>query len=77
MSQRRFRKRTSNFAPDRITRNMVAEMVRANIPPAKIYAVRKTGMLLTENNFKLWDKASMAKWRQAINEYALLPKREQ
>ncbi len=48
---------------------MVETMEAAGIDPAKIYAYKKTGLLATAENWKLWSRGKRARWKAAIREY--------
>ena len=55
--------------PQRVTIEIIAAMEKAGIPPDKIYAFRKTGMLPTEENIHLWSAADLREWQGAIEEF--------
>ena len=59
-------------------REIVAACVRAGLAPEKIYAMIKTGRILTEDNMKLLTKADIDEWQDAAREYNQLanPKTE-
>ena len=52
-----------------LLRELVATCVRAGVSPDKIYAVIKTGRILTEDNMKLLTKAEIKEWKDACSEY--------
>jgi hypothetical protein len=47
-------------------------MEQAGIAPAVIYAFRKTGRIITEENAKFVPAAALEAWQHAINEYEAL-----
>ena len=44
-------------------------MVKAGIEPEKIYAYRKTGFIVTEENWGLLSEEQQQEWEAAIAEY--------
>lgn len=44
-------------------------MRHAGIDPAKIFAYRKTGRIVTSENVKLLTRADVKEWNDAIDEY--------
>jgi len=44
-------------------------MVKAGIRPELIYAYRKTGYIITEDNIDKIPKSGLAEWEAAIEEY--------
>ncbi|HBE02740.1 MAG: hypothetical protein A2096_10420 [Spirochaetes bacterium GWF1_41_5] len=54
---------------DEITTTGTEAMMKANIDPALIYAFRKTGMLVSENNMNLFSKNDLKEWDKAIEEF--------
>ena len=50
-------------------REMVAIAVRAGVEPSKIYAMIKTGRVLTDDNMKFLSKADIKEWADAAREY--------
>lgn len=55
-------------------REMVAIAVRVGVEPSKIYAMIKTGRLLTDDNMKFLSKADIKEWADAAREYNQLTK---
>jgi hypothetical protein len=47
-------------------------MEQAGVAPAVIYAFRKTGRIITEENAKFVPAAALEAWQQAIDEYETL-----
>ena len=47
-------------------------MEQAGVAPAVIYAFRKTGRIITEENAKFVPAAALEAWQHAIDEYAAL-----
>ena len=56
-------------AADRLENQMVEAMSAAGIRPEAIYAFRKTGRIVTEDNWHLLSEADRKKWTDAVNEY--------
>jgi hypothetical protein len=44
-------------------------LARKGTPPEVCYAVRKTGIYVSESNHLLHSESNMAKWHEAIREY--------
>ena len=55
--------------PDRIGAEIAEAMGKAGIEPAKIYAYRKTGLLVTRENWHSMSAADKLAWEQALLEY--------
>jgi hypothetical protein len=55
--------------PKDYLRELVAVSVRSGVEPSKIYAVIKTGRILTAENMKLLSKADIKEWEDACREY--------
>lgn len=55
-------------------REMVAIALRAAVEPSKIYAMIKTGRVLTDDNMKFLAKADIKEWADAAREYDQLTK---
>ena len=55
-------------------REMVAIAVRAGVEPSKIYAMIKTGRVLSDDNMKFLSKADIKEWADAAREYDQLTK---
>ena len=56
-------------ATDHMTDQMVEAMSAAGIRPEAIYAFRKTGRIVTEDNWHLLSEADRKEWTDAVNEY--------
>jgi hypothetical protein len=50
-------------------RELVAVSVKVGILPDKIYAMIKTGRILTNDNMKLLSKADIKEWQDSCHEY--------
>ncbi len=61
---------------DEMTALMVEAMVEAGVEPARIYAYRKTGLIVTEENLHLLSEQDLAEWEAAIQEYEEMIKGE-
>lgn len=48
---------------------MVEAMEQAGIDPAKIYAFRRTGRIVTEDNVRVLSQQDLDEWQAAIEEY--------
>jgi hypothetical protein len=55
--------------PEELRSQAVEIMQRAGIDPALIYAYRKTGLMVTEDNKSLLSERDLAEWNAAIDEY--------
>src|SRR5262245_54783208 len=53
------------------------EMEQAGVAPAVIYAFRKTGRIITEENAKFVPASALEAWRHAIDEYEALMEAQQ
>ena len=51
------------------TRIVTKAMEQAGVAPAVIYAFRKTGRIITEENAKFVPAAALEEWQHAIAEY--------
>jgi predicted transcriptional regulator len=56
-------------------RYMVAAAIKAGAEPEKIYAMIKTGRMLTTENMKFLSKDDIKEWQDAGEEYRRLAKR--
>ena len=54
---------------DRVDSEIVGAMVKAGIEPEKVYAYRKTGLIVTEQNWDLLSEEQQQEWEAAIAEY--------
>ena len=54
---------------DRVDSEIVGAMVKAGTEPEKIYAYRKTGFIVTEQNWDLLSEEQQQEWQAAIAEY--------
>jgi integrase len=61
--------------PDWLVGTVAAAMEQAGIDPAKIHAYRRTGMLLTRDNYGQWSAEDLAEWQAALDEYEALAAR--
>ncbi len=61
---------------DELTALMVEAMAKAGVHPARIYAYRKTGLIVTEENLHLLSEQDLAEWEAAIQEYEEMIKGE-
>jgi len=62
--------------PKEILRELVATAVKAGISPDKIYAVIKTGRILTIDNMKFLSENDIKEWQDAAREYDRLANTE-
>jgi hypothetical protein len=58
--------------PVEFLRELVAVTVKTGVSPEKIYAVIKTGRILTADNMKFLSKADIKEWQDACHEYERL-----
>jgi len=54
---------------DKVQGEMVEAMVAAGIDPRLIYAFRRTGLLVSEENLDRLSSRDLREWRAAIEEY--------
>jgi hypothetical protein len=59
----------SQQTQDEYERATVEAMSRAGIDPALIYAYKKTGRIVTEENKRLLSEEELDEWNDAIDEY--------
>jgi hypothetical protein len=59
---------------DALEQEMIAAMVEAGIDASLIYAYRKTGRIVTEQNAHLLSDEARLEWNAALDEYARLSK---
>ena len=52
-----------------ITEEICEAMRQANVPPAIIYAYRKTGRIVTKENLQLLTRDELSEWKSAVEEY--------
>ena len=64
------------FNSDTYARELAEAMAAAGIDPALIYAAKKTGLLVTEDNRHLIPDEAMEEWAAALREYKELTKGE-
>ena len=57
------------ISEDTIRAELTDAAVKARIDPAIIYAMHKTGMILTAATENLWSEDALAAWNAAIEEY--------
>jgi hypothetical protein len=55
--------------PSEYLRELVALSVKAGVSPVVIYAMIKTGRILTDENMKFLSKAEIKEWQDACREY--------
>jgi hypothetical protein len=60
---------------DKVQGEMVEAMVAAGIDPRLIYAFRRTGLLVTEENLDRLSSRDLRDWRAAIEEYDRLQRK--
>ncbi len=61
---------------DEMTALVVEAMAKAGVEPTRIYAYRKTGLIVTEENLHLLSEQDLAEWEAAIQEYEEMIKGE-
>jgi hypothetical protein len=66
--------REARNSPKGFLRSLVASCLKAGLAPEKIFAVIKTGRVLTERNFKFLSKEDIKEWEDACDEYNRLAK---
>jgi len=64
------------FDMDEMTAALVEAMAETGVEPARIYAYRKTGLIVTEENLRLLSEQDLAEWKSAIQEYEEMIKGE-
>jgi hypothetical protein len=57
------------FRLDEFTEETEAAMVLAGIRPEIVYAHRKTGLIVSEENYGTLPKSALAEWEAAVEEY--------
>jgi len=55
--------------PNEFLRELVAVSVKVGVSPDKIYAMIKTGRILTNDNMKLLSNADIKEWQDSCHEY--------
>jgi hypothetical protein len=55
--------------PNEYLRELVAASVKVGVSPDKIYAMIKTGRILTHDNMKLLSIADIREWQDSCHEY--------
>ena len=55
--------------PNEFLRELVAVSVKVGVSPDKIYAMIKTGRILTNHNMKLLSNADIKEWQDCCREY--------
>lgn len=59
-----------DLPPEEEVRDLAVEaMQSAGIPPELIYAYKKIGMMVTEDNYSLWSEKDLDEYEAAIDEY--------
>jgi hypothetical protein len=51
---------------------LITAMKKAKVNPAKIHAVRRTGRIITRDNWRLLSPQDRAAWQAALEEYKAL-----
>lgn len=64
--------REAQNSPRGFLRSLVASCVKAGMGPEKIFALIKTGRVVTEQNLKYLRKEDVKEWVDACNEYQQL-----
>ena len=54
---------------DKIMSELVKTMRKAGIDPRVIYAIKKTGRIVTKQNMRLLSESDLAEWDAALSEY--------
>jgi hypothetical protein len=67
--------RPEPFRLEEFQQDTEAAMVLAGIRPEIIYAHKKTGLILTEDNYSKVPPSALAEWEAAIQEYYEIAKR--
>jgi len=57
------------ISEDWLREQTVAAMAQAGIDPRKIYACRKTGLIATQENWRLMREEDRTAWEEAVAEY--------
>ena len=57
------------ISEDRLREQTIAAMAQVGIDPRKIYAYRKTGLIATEENWRLITEEDRRAWEEAVAEY--------
>jgi len=57
------------ISEDWLREQTIAAMAQAGIDPQKIYAYRKTGLIATEENWRLITEEDRTAWEEAVAEY--------
>jgi len=60
---------SKQLTDEEVRATVIRSMAEAEFPPAVIYAFRKTGVYLCEENESRWSEVQLAAWNSAINEY--------
>ena len=55
--------------PDRFDREVTRALAQAGIDPAFIYAYRRTGLIVTTQNYPLLSERDRQEWEEALAEY--------
>ena len=61
--------REAKNSPKGFLRSLVASCLKAGMGPEKIFAVIKTGRVVTEQNLQYLSKEDVKEWVEACNEY--------
>jgi hypothetical protein len=57
------------YPEEKLTEETATALRMAGVEEAKIYAYRKTGMIITKSNYSKWSKADLQEFRLAMEEY--------
>jgi len=57
---------------DAVLAELIAAMKKAGVSPAMIHAVRRTGRIVSRENWRLLSAKDRAEWRAALEEYEIL-----
>jgi hypothetical protein len=58
-----------NSSEEEVKERLIGYMEKAHIHPEFIYAFKKTGLLITQENIKKVPDVDIEEWKEAINEY--------
>lgn len=64
-----------SFDDAKVSRAMVSAMEAAGTRPEIIFAYRRTGLLVSEDNYRKLTPEDRAEWRAALEEYGELKRR--
>ena len=61
---------------DDLTRGMLEIMASVGTPPHLMYATKKTGRIVTQDNWHLLDEEEQQEWKGAVEEYCQLVEKQ-